>query len=763
MKVNKFLTMMVAMAVGSAGAITAANSTISNTATATYTDPTNPTGPQLTSTSNTVTTTVLPKPSFDIIYASGKTDGSGTPTDPANSVSANTPDQGGTVAPGATVTDTYKLVNNGNTPLVVTIKPTATAGVARVDYSFANLPTGATVTGDATTGYKVTIPADTTIAFTQTTVVATTATKDTYVGATPVGTALTTDNTANGVTTNLSENQTIAPDGTVTGPATGTDLQYQAIYIANPVIDNTPDTTPPTPPAPGTPGGDLPGGGTPSYDGGTPPTSGTGTPPNGGGTPGATPIAIKGNEQIAYPPADNNDKPDVVVFTNTVTTKTADTLTLTPGSLTLNSDGTIPALVPGTTKVTDANGVTWTYTGPGTWTDGKNTVQFLDPATKTPIDTVTTTDTKPTADYLTQVTYPDSNSVPSPAPIKVEITATSLANPTVTAVTKDTIYPPAATFGDTAAVAQDDGAIEDPSKPYYPNNSLAPVNTQPGSTASYPMSISNNGEYEDNYNLSGAVPIKLQDGRTVVMPIVYTGATIDPAYTGDVTKPLGTTQIPGTAPVVINGTTYYAPVYTTAPVAANTTTGTTITATVAVPADALTTSAANPAPTLTQTASSVYSAKNDGELVMTDTNDLLAIGVAGNIVVGKFTQTGVSTPDAGTQYAVGNPATVSTTAPAAGITNVTNPGGYDGIKATSYQPGVNYSYQIIAKNGYNTDIANFALSDTLDTNLNYVSGTCTINGKSIGAATLANGTVTCPVETLPVGGTANLTITVSIK
>ena len=118
---HKILALMVVMAASVAGAqttdtppmtnpngYTAAGQGITNIASATYTVPGDPT--PKTSTSNTVTTTVLPKPGFDIVYYDGTADGSGDLNNPANSATANTPHKF-TVKPGETHTEKYYVVN----------------------------------------------------------------------------------------------------------------------------------------------------------------------------------------------------------------------------------------------------------------------------------------------------------------------------------------------------------------------------------------------------------------------------------------------------------------------------------------------------------------------------------------------------------------------------------------------------------------------------------------------------------------------------
>lgn len=747
MKVNtKVLALMTALAAGVAAAQTAptANTTstpsgteIQNVATANFTDPSTGTAATPVS-SNTVTTTVLPQPSFDIVYGSAKTDGSGVTTNPANSVSATTPDQA-VGMPNQAVTDTYYVVNNGNTPLSVNLSSLSSGSPTSVTYTW----TDANGTHTDVASGTVELPVGGVIEITQTTTVPATATPGSLLGATPVGSV--TSTTTNGIPsgTTLYENQTVSGT-TISGPAQNTDLQYQAITVYDPKLTNNPDgstdggtsttiTTTVTPPGTTT--------AVPGYDA---------TTPSGGATsPGTTPIAISGDKQIAYPPADANTTPDTVVFTNTLYNggTADDTITLAP------------------------DGTGWTQTGVGTWTNTNGvTVQFIDPATGLPADTITVP-AGTSANYLTQVTYPDSNSVTNPTPIDIVVKATSGNNPNVFDLTTDTIMPPASSFGDTAAVTQTSGVVESPTTAYYPGSSTTTATTAPSAVASYPMSVSNTGTYPDAFNLSGAVPILLTDGNTAIVPIVYTGATLSPLFTGDATAPLGTTQLPGTAPVDINGTTYYAPIYTTPEVAPSYTGGTpvAVTATVTVPADAAMTTGttgSNPEPTLQQTASSVYSATNGGSLVMYDTNDPLAIAPVGNVVVAKFTQDS-ATPaaTANSMYVDQTSKTCTTGAPSAtDTTQIGNPAGYT-CQNTSYLPSATYSYQIIGKNTYNTSIAGFVLTDDLtgkpfNLAAGDVTGSCSVGNFSYDPATHI---AMCDVGTLASGATATMTINVTVK
>ncbi len=768
---TKFITLMAALATGVAAAAaptpnpnnyTASGVTIENVATSSFTDPAN-SAQTITGTSNTVRTTVLPLPGFDIVYGSGAADGGGTDSNKANGINSAiaAPDYRTDIKPGDTVTNTYYLVNNGNTPLNVQIAANttgnsaanATSGIgslspSAVTYTYAD-SAGTAVTANNGT---VTLPVNAYITVTQSFVVPAGAAPGTLYGASPVGTVVGTGTTANGVTTGqtLGEGQTVSSGTPSAAPAATTDLQFTVVKIYDPVLANSP-TAPGgnvTPPGTTTP--------TPGYTATTPPTTGNGAPPTSGTAPGTTLITVSGDQQFAYPPADTETaNPDVVRFKNTVTN--GGTLTDTISLLPVNSTGA--GAVTGFTKTS-----TGTYTG--TNADGKTvTVQFLD-ANNNPIDSVTV-GAKASADYTTQVTYPDSNSLPNQHVLDLIIKATSGNNPNVSDLTTDTIQPTQAQFGDTSSLTSP------PTNTLAVNPNTAQSQTgTPGSNVSYAMSVANTGTYTDSYTLSGYVTVTLKDNSTRTVPVVYSG-----------------TNVTQTGTTTVNGVTF--DTYTVSNVAPNTSAP--LTATVTIPADAAatgTSAAAGtlplPAPTLQQTASSVYSDKTTkgpgSGLSLTDTNNLLVVSVAGGVVTGKFTQTtgaaeNPPTPAANTQKVTGNPGVPSSGAPSA--TEIGNPAGYDALATQGYLPQQAYKYDIIAKNNYNTGISNFRLSDKLQRGLQYVSATCTVyssdqaNKTVVTSPTVATAagtgadagttTVTCAATTLQPGQIEILEITVKVQ
>ncbi|MFC6660920.1 hypothetical protein [Deinococcus multiflagellatus] len=123
-KSTTLLALMSALAVGSASAAgTLSGTTIQNTATASFQDPGNP-GTTISSTSNTVSTVVLPKPGFDIVFTGGTAD-AGT----QNDLSTTTVVTSGAV-PGQRVVTGYSVVNNGNVALTVNLSADTTGADA---------------------------------------------------------------------------------------------------------------------------------------------------------------------------------------------------------------------------------------------------------------------------------------------------------------------------------------------------------------------------------------------------------------------------------------------------------------------------------------------------------------------------------------------------------------------------------------------------------------------------------------------------------
>lgn len=704
MKSNlKALSLMALLAAGVAGAQgtttvpgttvpsdgTLAGTTINNTATATFTDPT--TGSAATPVnSNTVTTTVLPKPGFDIVYREG-TDGTEGTTTGGNT--AGSAQSTATLAPGQSLNTAYYVVNNGNTSQTITLTSDttgSTSGTPTVAYYLDTDGDGLLSTTEAANPVtQVTLPYDdpaTTadegrVAIIQVLTAPTTAAAGTIAAATPVGTGEGFDTTTNTVIASQTESTTTL------------GLQFAAITILTPSISNDPSSTTTTTPITTTT----------TIPNGTP----TGSTVTGYTDPAGTPVAVNGDQQVAYPKADDNTTADVVTFTNTVnnTGTQNDPVNLFPTDSTGNPIGTVDS----------ATGIFTNIPGLPAGT----TVQFLDmsgnplpigPDGLPVLQTTAGTETN----YQTKVTYPDSNSVTNPEPITVLIGVDSGLDAGTTAndTTTDIIYPPAAQFGDATAAL---GTEPIPS----PIQSGAP-----DSTVYFPMDVTNQGEYADSYTLSGTVQIPLTDGTTATVPVVYYADTngngvLDPAeLTAGAITNTGAVQPDSEVKLI---------------------------AAVTIPTKAAAT-VVNSEPALQQTATGDYST-----IVMTDTNDRINVTPSGSLAIAKFIQGG----NGANTYA--------------GLTADT---GY-ATGTNSALPGAALNYEILSKNNYNVAIQNFALGDTLDKNLNYVSATCSIvlSDGALQACTVAapvantDGTtsIATTAVTLPQGATMKLFINTTIK
>jgi hypothetical protein len=792
MKVNsRLIALMVAMAAGTAAAASAgttAGLAIQNVAQASFTNPAydstqpttpsnNPTG---TTASNPVYTTVNAIPAFDILYTDGSADGTTASTPPTL-----TEYDALNVLPGSTVTTRYTVANNGNVDgYVVNLAPDTTGTANAPTSVLYYLATDTTFTTPIT---SVTLTNGGSVAIVQRILIPTNAAVNTTYSASPHGTAA-----AGSISTTLPDNTVITTPynavdeannvNTPVTPAANNDLEFTRATIFTPTVVTTPPTipagtvviTPPTtnpvdPTNPVSPPGTPIAPSDPSAPGyvATPPA---GTPV---GTPG-TPIVVDptGNNQTAYPPADTNTAPDTVIFNNVVTTPVgapADTVNLFPTVANPGPSGGAP------TSVYDP--VTKGF--PITTPNGPALVQFLDPVTLLPLPTATDPIsgltfpilTIPvgggTVPYLTSVTYPDSNSVTDPMPVVVTVGVDSKNDSDVLSngITTDTIYPPAAAFGDVPA----SGTTADPALIGAGNIAQVVV---PGTTATtgapsptavadssavFPMTINNTGEYNDTYTLVGTVPIKNADGTTTLVTVKYvdptTGLPLDSGAPTAVavTLPNGVIIPAGTAtyitPLVPANSNYVASAIIDVPSTAAATTGLT---------------GINPNPVVSQSAVGNFST-----IPMADTNDQIQVGVIGGITVAK------------TQNANGT--------------------GYVTTPATAL-PGQSLSYKILAKNTYNTPVYNFVLADgSANGNnayavTNFVSASATalladgttsfgtvyykVNGGTFTTTAPAAGTVITSIEVavdnsaptgidaadfVPAGATIELTINTTVK
>lgn len=718
MKTNKFLTLMVALAAGSAGAAgVAAGTQITNVATATFDNP-DGTGPKKVS-SNTVTTIVLPKPMFDITYADGKADGGDQTAFDTTTVIVNNGKAGKPVA------TKYVLTNMGNVELTVDIKADTdrtgssktNAGDVKYYSNDADLNKDGILTEDeiarATEIQRLDIAVDEKKDFFQVVTIPANAGNGDVYGASPEGIVNGVPTGAgqlgNGFQGKLFEEQTttILNDGRIDiNPlkAENEDLQYVKVTLIRPNLTNTPPTAPnnPTPSNPGvpsvpvppvtadpngkvvvpptTPGTvdpNVPGTGVPTQPvtplkPGTPPgqnvplVPGYVDPKGPGGQDRPTPIEIKNDEQHAYPPADEDDLPDTVTFVNEATSKNTDdtvTITATPDG----SDG-VTATIIGAYTV-DAGGVA---TPVDDAEPGKDGFQVTIPANGKVV-------------YFTKVTYPDKDNSPTKRdPININLKVTSGNNPNVSVETKDVVHPPAMLFGDERKTELGGDPTPVVSQVVIPGagkvaNEVNPLNGN-DERAVFPMEVANTGDYNDTYTLEGTI------AGLPGVNVIYVDAQGNELPKG----PNGTFLTPVLAP----GQEYTAYAIVDVPMV--------------VPAGKH---------VLTQTAKASFSG-----IVITDNNDEVVIGSTGDFTLAKFIQSAIpGKPDQDTEFVGSNGTAVN-----AGDKNaVGNPAGFTSGSAY-HLPGAKYDYKIIAKNFYNTTLKNVAIQDDVDVNLVVNSVQCTL-------------------------------------
>lgn len=763
--ISNLLLLMAALAAGTAAAAgnTPAGTSLTNTATVDFEDPDAPGTQSPTVTSNTVTTAVQAKPDFDVIYAGAPASDGTTPTTPISSHDKQN------VLPGATVTTPYTILNNGNvgsntpaaTPYSVTVTPYL-GGTVLPTGTVVQYYVGATKVYDSsdTAAFPgvINVPADDPltpadegqVALEQRVLVPASAPANADFAVSPRGRA--------GVYA--------AGTITVTDEPTG-DLQYTRVRVYAPQIDVIPPSK-----DPGNPTNPLqtivvpPSGPTgtpdPNYNPGNPgaplnPVSPPGTPAGpqdptvpgyiDPGNPGTSVAQPSTDNQIAYPPADTNAAPDVVTFVNTITNAgLADTVNLFPTDATgtpigvNNNNGsfTLPGGVTVTFLKADGSPITTFYT------DGSGRTY---PTAALPAGTP---GTPSVTNIRVQVTYPDSNSAPNPAPIVVVVGIDSGNDSGVVAdgTSTDTILPPAMQFGDSngAALGTDNAAVtstQTVNPLVAPATSTAVSQNTTDRRAVFPMDLVNQGEYADSFTLAKA---------TLSFPNV-TGTTS--------TAPLRYVDASGAELPKDNAGNFVSPV-----VAPNE--EFTVYAIVDVPADALAGTVLVP-----QKATGNYSTveASDGDdvirIAVVNTNpDPLTGNPSSGMDVDKYVTTGSAAP-------TGVPAEK-------GTLNVV--------------PGDTLRYAIIAKNNFNAPVKNFVLGDSVGASTNIftyasvvsVSATASfagtvyykVNGGAWTTVAPAAGTVVTSLQvavdtdgsnsitaadTIPAAGSVRLDVVVTVK
>lgn len=716
------LALMTALAAGSAAGQTAAvdpnkgtnaGTVITNTASASYTDPsTNTTTP---ASSNSVQTNVLAKHAFDITYTTGADD-DGTDTVASAPAGYKVAD----AVPGQLVSFPYVAVNNGNATQAITLGQEVSGGVDPLSVKYYQpmpdgsspltaagaLKSGATEVGKVGGVYTITLAPQGDDPATTSTVETYTGLQNFYmvytvpnvapgtpVGASPVGSALAWDGSANVAATEQKDAGVPAYD----------DLWYQ--YNAVTLVTVGVDATPTSPTDPDGDGIDGPGTGsvvTPPGSPGTTPstgTPGTGTPadPVSPGTPGAnvpttsgyvdptnplTSIGVQGDQQTAYPPADSNTLADTVTFYNVVsnTGPISDTVTLS-----------VVAAAGNQTVVKNANG---TYTITQTNADNSTTTATVTFSNATP-----TVPSNGKATYTVTVSYPD-NDGGNPYPISVTIGVDSGndndTTPEGAGYTTDTVLPPAMGFGDdNGAQAAPSGPTAAPAQSPTELVDIDPA-TALDNVATFPMQVANPGEYNDSYDLSGYVVVPLTDGTKVLVPVVYSGTGV--VDSGGRTRTVAV-DLNGDGDTLDAGETLALPIYVTPVVGANAEAD--VSANVTVPANAAATNGtltgANPNLSVQQQATSNYSG-----ITLVDTNDQIQVAYTGVLQVAKFTYDGLTLAGAKPKNGVDNP------------TDYTS-------DPVDKRPDDTLRYRIIAKNTYNAPVKAVYLIDSVPTNTTFVS------------------------------------------
>ena len=677
---SKILSLMLALAAGSASAVSAgttAGTSISNVATASFTDPA--TGTPATPVASTpVVTTVTALTGFDINYTAGTDDTSPTTGPfPSGYDKPNTPAL--TAGVQTQVATTYTVVNNSNidnyvveiVPAVSTPSGSPALTAANVKYYKAGttsfVPANELPVSPSTNKPYVVLNNGSQLDIVQVVTIPAGAAAGSQYSASPNGTAVasagatntnypggngTTGVAAGAPATTYAAYAESSNQNTPGTPATNGDLEYTHITIATATLTpkspadtdpKTPAVTPPaTPPTGPTPPPTIPTT-NPTYN---PPVNPAGTPQN---TPGTVIVVdpVSG-DQKAYPKSDADANPDVVTFVSDIKNGAN-----VPDQVIIKPD--LSGLPAGTTiKVLDKAGNILTETSPGS---GKYVVPYdpANPATLTPAGG--------TATYQLVVTYPDSDSVTPDPVISVPVGIFSgvvVPSATPLATSNFTIYPPNLVFGDTQTAPAAPNPAPAVQQTVIPGAATSVTsNSQTDSSAVFPMSVKNTGTYDEAYTLSApAVVFKDASGANL------------PAATVTYYDSTGTALPAGVTPIIPVGQTanFYAVV--NVPATAAVTTG---------PAGS------NPEPKLTQTATGNYSGDT-----ATDINDYITVGYLSGSRIGVVKTQSVTpvAPHANAGVATPYAATPANAAPLDAL-----------------------NYRIVATNNYNGPVANFRLSD----------------------------------------------------
>ena len=504
---RNIIPLLLALALGTAGAQTIPNAgtAITNQAQADfrYTDPITGTESSSTSLSNVVTTTVTAVPSYTV-----------TPN-----ATSDAP-QSQTVNAGSPATFTYTVTNTGNTPLQITLASENQTG----DSGNLEAPTLSQTTVTLQPGESQQVTATYT------------APGNVREGTYNQNLVATADSDRNG-------------DGTFEDTNIVDDNNYNQVVVykvqeptpTSPTLTNPtefpsdPDNAGTTPVA-----GDEGTSTGPGYTADGPSDGTTDTPVN---------VDAAGN-QVAYPPADDgNNGPDVVTLTSGVTNQgpNPDVLTIGPAS---DPDGSGPVTVqlinPATgapfqsgDRVVDANGNS--IDGVTTVVNGDGTVSFVAGTPGTPPTPDANgdypgipADTSPA--YQVQITYPDSEGATGQTPDYTTTVPVTSQNANGQQV------------GDTSFTVK----APNPDLDITGTSTINPTTTAPV-PANVPVTVTNNGQYTEAYDLTGSSTVP---GSTVTYfladangnPIGDSITSVGPLAPGETVNVIAQVSVPANTP-----------------------------------------------------------------------------------------------------------------------------------------------------------------------------------------------------------------------
>ena len=461
----KFAALLAALAAGSASAIgTAAGTVITNTAEIVFT-PEGSTTPNPPIPSNSVTTTVLPVPSFTIVLNDGS----------ANRLTPDytQPGQTTTAKPGDTVVFPYTLTNTGNVPnetysLTNTPDPTGTVktpeNIRFYPVSADTNTDGTLIAAEIAAATPITsisgVNQDVAVKFFQVYTIPTTATSTDKFGADPTGDrqdnpGFNNDPVVPRDANNSNVTTVDRKDATVIGPKNDPDGNGNPITLPYQSTDTTPVTI-------------------------TPSAADTQT-------------------------AQATTTTTTVTFTNTVQNNgnRSDVFDITTAQAGFPAGTTVELLKPDGTPLTDTDG------------DGVPDVGTLSPGQ--------------TADLLVRVTFPAGSAPTAPGTQPtVTVTTTSSNDTTKKDTTKDIVNLPGLAFGNpTPTPGGDPTPVGTPEagQPGNPGTPIIPPTTctatSPAIQSTVAMEIANLGSATDTFDVSGVAPIKLTDGTTQNVVVKY--------------------------------------------------------------------------------------------------------------------------------------------------------------------------------------------------------------------------------------------------